>query len=125
MSRRELMNALDNAMAALEALDEGDFLMGGGAFLDKAFENIEAAQMAAFQLGRSERNAGNRSPGGRVSRTKTAKKPRKPSAWNQFVSAEMPKVLKKHPRFTPQRAMKEVSKRWRSSPKNPNRRRRR
>lgn len=122
------MRALDNAMDALEALNEGDFLTGGGVFLDKAFEEIEAAQFAAFRMQNvrdNRTNAGNRSPGGRVSRTKTAKKPRKPSAWNQFVSAEMPKVLKKHPRFTPQRAMKEVSKRWRSSPKNPNRRRRR
>ena len=51
-------------------------------------------------------------------------KKRKASAWNSFVAVEMPKVLKAHPRFTPQRAMKEVSKRWRSSPKNPNRRRR-
>jgi len=54
---------------------------------------------------------------------KTTKK-RSKSAWNLFVAAEMPKVLKKHPRFTPQRAMKEVSRRWRSSPKNPNRRKR-
>jgi len=52
-------------------------------------------------------------------------KKRKKSAWNVFVAAEMPKVLKKHPRFTPQRAMKEVSRRWRNSPKNPNRRKRR
>jgi len=34
-------------------------------------------------------------------------------------------VMRKHPRFTPQRAMKEVSRRWKSSPKNPNRRRKR
>ena len=53
------------------------------------------------------------------------KKTRKASAWNVFVRNEMPKVLKKHPRFTPQRAMKEVSRRWKSSPKNPNRRKRR
>lgn len=61
-----------------------------------------------------------------TSRRKTQKprKKRKASAWNSFVKAEMPKVLKAHPRFTPQRAMKEVSKRWRSSPKNPNRGRR-
>ena len=52
------------------------------------------------------------------------RKKRKASAWNTFVKTEMPKVLKAHPRFTPQRAMKEVSKRWRSSPKNPNRGRR-
>lgn len=76
-------------------------------------------------LAEDHQNAGIRTPGRRVSSTKTAKKPRKTSAWNNFVSAEMPKVLKKHPRFTPQRAMKEVSKRWRSSPKNPNRRRKR
>lgn len=57
--------------------------------------------------------------------SRSSRKPRKASAWNQFVASEMPKVLKKHPRFTPQRAMKEVSKRWRSSPKNPNRRRKR
>lgn len=50
---------------------------------------------------------------------------RKPSAWNAFVSSEMPKVLKKHPRFTPQRAMKEVARRWRTSPKNPHRRKKR
>lgn len=54
----------------------------------------------------------------------TPKRKRKKSAWNDFVAVEMPKVLKKHPRFTPQRAMKEVSRRWRSSPKNPNRRKR-
>jgi len=68
------------------------------------------------------------SPPGTPARMKSEAKrrpKRKPSAWNQFVKAEMPKVLKKHPRFTPQRAMTEVSKRWRSSPKNPNRRRKR
>lgn len=57
--------------------------------------------------------------------TKQRKNKRKKSAWNDFVAVEMPKVLKKHPRFTPQRAMKEVSRRWRNSPKNPNRRKRR
>lgn len=67
---------------------------------------------------RSSRSAGKRGKGSRGFVGK-----RKPSAWNQFVASEMPKVLKAHPRFTPQRAMKEVSARWRRSPKNPNRRR--
>lgn len=62
--------------------------------------------------------------GSRRARSTSSKK-RKKSAWNLFVADEMPKVLKKHPRFTPQRAMKEVSRRWRSSTKNPNRRKRR
>ena len=53
------------------------------------------------------------------------RKKRKASAWNTFVKTEMPRVMRKHPRFTPQRAMKEVSRRWKSSPKNPNRRRKR
>jgi len=53
------------------------------------------------------------------------RKKRKASAWNVFVKTEMPRVMRKHPRFTPQRAMKEVSRRWKSSPKNPNRRRKR
>ncbi len=60
----------------------------------------------------------------RKTQTPRSRKKRKASAWNTFVKTEMPKVLKAHPRFTPQRAMKEVSKRWRSSPKNPNRGRR-
>lgn len=53
------------------------------------------------------------------------RKTRKESAWNVFVRTEMPRVMRKHPRFTPQRAMKEVSRRWKTSPKNPNRRRKR
>lgn len=60
---------------------------------------------------------------GRSTRRRAGK--RKASPWNDFVAAEMPKVLKKHPRFTPQRAMKEVSRRWKTSPKNPNRRKKR
>jgi len=118
------MNALDNALSALEALDEGDFLMGGGAFLDSAFENIEAAQMAAFQLGRSERNAGNRTPGGRVSGTKTAKKPRKPTAYQVWAKKERPKIVRQHPRFSFGRINKELGKRWKTASANPNRKKR-
>jgi hypothetical protein len=54
-----------------------------------------------------------------------SKKKRSASPWNVFVAEQMPKVLKKHPRFTPQRAMKEVSRMWKTSTKNPNRRKRR
>jgi len=61
----------------------------------------------------------------RPTRKATGSKKRSASPWNKFVADEMPRVLKKHPRFTPQRAMKEVSRMWKTSTKNPNRRKRR
>jgi len=121
------MNALDNALSALEALDEGDFLMGGGVFLDKAFQEIEAAQLTAFQMRNvrdNRTNAGNRTPGGRVSGTKTAKKPRKPTAYQVWAKKERPKIVRQHPRFSFGRINKELGKRWKTASANPNRKKR-
>jgi len=64
-----------------------------------------------------------RDSGSRGKASRGSSRKRKASPWNVFVKTEMPKVLKAHPRFTPQRAMKEVAARWRRSSKNPNRRR--
>ena len=69
--------------------------------------------------------ASSSSDASRPTRKATRSKKRSASPWNKFVADEMPKVLKKHPRFTPQRAMKEVSRMWKTSTKNPNRRKRR
>ena len=109
------MQALDNAMAALESLDDGDFLNGGGAFLEKAFNEIEVAQFAAFRLANVRDNrtrSGNRTPGGPVSRTMSTKKPRKPSAYQKWAKTERKKIVKEHPRFSFGRINQELGKRW-------------
>ncbi len=103
------MQALDNAMAALESLDEGGFLDGGGELLDKAIMNIEDAMMAAMRI---DRRAGNRTPGGPVSRTMRTKKPRKPSAYQKWAKTERKKIVKVHTQFSFGRINQELGKRW-------------
>lgn len=112
--RRRLQRLEDQQVASRGDYD--DLFFG----LQDVIEYVDEV-IDAYGLNRPRRKP---SPPMRSSTPKKAKK-RKKSPWNLFVAAEMPKVLKKHPRFTPQRAMKEVSRRWRNSPKNPNRRKRR
>lgn len=50
---------------------------------------------------------------------------RKVNAWGRFLKAEMPKMRKKFPRSKPQQLMKKVARKWRTSTKNPNRKKRR
>lgn len=50
---------------------------------------------------------------------------RKLNGWTRFVRQEMPKMRKKYPRSKPPQLMKKVAAKWRKSPKNPNRKRRR
>ena len=50
---------------------------------------------------------------------------RKVTAWGRFLKAEMPKMRKKFPRSKPAQLMKKVARKWRTSTKNPNRKRRR
>lgn len=60
----------------------------------------------------SRRGAGNRMPGGPVSRTKRTKKPRKPSAYQKWAKTERKKIVKEHPRFSFGRINQELGKRW-------------
>lgn len=83
-------------------------------------QRIQGKQMSARSSTRSIRMDGPSSISNRDRAGSRFKKKRKASAWNKFVADEMPRVLKQHPRFTPQRAMKEVSARWARSSKNPN-----
>ena len=112
--RRRLQRLEDQQVASRGDYD--DLFFGMQDVLEYVDEVIDA-----YGLNRPRRKA---SPPRSTMAARPGKK-RKKSAWNVFVAQEMPKVLKKHPRFTPQRAMKEVSRRWRNSPKNPNRRKRR
>lgn len=52
------------------------------------------------------------------------KRKRRKSAWNKFVKSEMPKMRRKYPRSKPQQLLKKVARKWRTSTKNPNRKRR-
>ena len=50
---------------------------------------------------------------------------RKATKWTRYVKAEMPKMRKKFPRSKPAQLMKKVARKWRTSTKNPNRKRKR
>ena len=50
---------------------------------------------------------------------------RKISAWEKYLKIEMPKLRKKFPRTSPQELMKKAGRSWKSSTKNPNRRKKR
>jgi len=50
---------------------------------------------------------------------------RKATKWTRYVKAEMPKMRKKFPRSKPAQLMKKVARKWKTSTKNPNRKRRR
>mgnify|MGYP000929516896 FL=1 len=56
--------------------------------------------------------------------TKRTRKPRK-TAYQRFVADQMPKHKRKYPRAKPQAHMKRIAKEWKTSTKNPNRKRRR
>lgn len=58
-------------------------------------------------------------------KTSKPKPKRKSTAWTRFVKAEMPKMRRKYPRSKPPQLMKKVAQKWKTSTKNPNRKRRR
>ena len=61
---------------------------------------------------------------GLIEDTPKVRRKRRNSAWNKFVKSEMPKMRRKFPRSKPQQLMKKVARKWRTSTKNPNRKRR-
>ena len=50
---------------------------------------------------------------------------RKATAWTRYLKSEMPKMRRKFPRSKPTQLIKKVARQWKTSPKNPNRKRRR
>ena len=75
-------------------------------------EVVEAYGLNRSRRQPSPRVAGNRTPGGPVSRRMRTKKPRKPSAYQKWAKTERKKIVKQHPRFSFGRINQELGKRW-------------
>ncbi len=68
---------------------------------------------AALSQGASSPKASDTKP--KAKRTTAKKKPRKPSAYNQYMKKELAKLKKKHPRTSHQVRFKKAAKSWKRS----------